>query len=129
MGHWMKTRLVVSSRKTWPIYLTTLMSLIVLPALALAHGGMGPDEVGPPIGTASLVGFVSYWVVMLWPSSKKKGGAQVGPNGQRTSASETVTYVRTKKTPRVKRIPHLRKIEAGTQFSSDQSERRKASDG
>jgi hypothetical protein len=128
MGHWMKTRLVVASQKTWPIYVTTLTWMIVLPALALAHGGMGPDEVGPPIGTASLVGFVSYWVVMLWPSSKKKGGSQIGRDGEKISSLED-GRPRRRKIPRVKRIPHLRKIEAGTQFSSDQSERRKASDG
>jgi hypothetical protein len=129
MGYWMKTRLVVSSRQTWPIYVTTLTWLIVLPALALAHGGMEPNEVGPPIGTASLLGFVSYWVVMLWPSSKKKSGSQVGPNGQTSSSSSADTRPRKRKLPRVKRIPHLRKIEAGSQFSNDQIERRKASDG
>ena len=106
-----------------------LICVVALPALAQAHGGMGPDEVGPPIGTAGLVGFVSYWVVMLWPSSKKKSGSQVGPNGQHSSASETFTHARKRNNTRVKRITHLRKIEAGAQFTSDQPERRKASDG
>jgi hypothetical protein len=68
----MKTRLVVSSRQTWLIRMTTLTCIIVLPTLAHAHGAMGPDELGPPLGTAGLLGFVSYWVVMLWPSGKKK---------------------------------------------------------
>ncbi len=129
MGHWMKTRLAVSSRRTWLIHVTTLACMIVLPALAHAHGGMGPDEVGPPIGTASLVGFVSYWVVMLWPSSKKKDGVQVGPNGQKISSSKSEVRSHRRKIPRVKRIPHLRKIEAGAQFSNTKPERRKASDG
>lgn len=129
MGHWMKTRLAVSPRQTWPIYVTTLTWMIVLPALALAHGGMGPDEVGPPIGTASLVGFVSYWVVMLWPSSKKKEKAQIGPDGKKMVSPENNVRPRRRKIPRVKRIPHLRKIETGPQFASDQPERRKASDG
>ncbi len=68
----MKTRLAVPSRHTWLIHVTMLACMFVLPALAHAHGGMGPDEIGPPIGTAGLIGFASYWVVMLWPSRKKK---------------------------------------------------------
>ena len=48
-----------------------LACILVLPALAHAHGGMGPDEIGPPIGTAGLIGFVSYWVVMLLAFEKE----------------------------------------------------------
>jgi hypothetical protein len=123
----MNTRMALSSRQTWLMRVTMLTALLVLPALAHAHGGMGPDEVGPPIGTASLLGFVSYWVVMLWPSARKRAGAQVGPNGQNTS--ETEVRPRRKRNPRVKRIAHLRKVETGRQFSSDEPARRKASDG
>gem|GEM_PF-3032721 len=124
----MKTRLVVSSRQTWLIYLTTLACMVVLPALARAHGGMEPDEVGPPLGTAGLLGFVSYWVVILWPSSKRKTETPAGSHSADAS-SEMNPRPRKRKTPRVKRIPHLRKIESSGQFSSDQPERRKASDG
>ncbi len=125
----MNTRRVVSSRQTWLMRTTMLTYLLVLPVLAHAHGGMGPDEVGPPLGTASLLGFVSYWVVLLWPSARKRAGEQVGPNGQNASTSETVTRPRRKKNPRVKRIAHLRKVETGRQLSSDEPARRKASDG
>jgi hypothetical protein len=103
--------------------------MVALPALAHAHGAMGPDELGPPLGTAGLLGFVSYWVVMLWPSSKKKAQNHPGLNNGDPTVG-TSSRPRRRKLPRGKRIPHLRKVTAaGSQFSSDQSERRKASDG
>jgi hypothetical protein len=124
----MKTRLLVSSRRTWLIRMTMFTCMIALPALAHAHGAMGPDELGPPLGTAGLLGFVSYWVVMLWPSAKKKTNSQA-KNDTGSSALEPPPRPRRRKNPRVKRVPHLRKIEASGQFSSDQPMRRKANDG
>ena len=124
----MKTRLVVSSRQTWLIRMTTLTCMIALPALAHAHGAMGPDELGPPLGTAGLLGFVSYWVVMLWPSGKKKADSRAKSNAGNSTVAQQ-PRPRRRKHPRVKRVHHLRKIEAGSQFSSDQPVRRKASDG
>jgi hypothetical protein len=125
----MNTRLVVWSRQTWLIQVTTLICVIALPALVYAHGTMGgPDELGPPLGTAGLIGFVSYWVVMWWPSGEKKADSQ-GTNNAGNSTVAPQLRPRGRKRPRVKRVPHLRKIEAGGQFSSDQTVRRKASDG
>jgi hypothetical protein len=124
----MKTRLVVSSRQTWLIRMTTLTCMIALPTLAHAHGAMGPDELGPPLGTAGLLGFVSYWVVMLWPSARGKASRQARP-GDESSAVELPPRPRRRKPPRAKRIAHLRKVQAGVQFSGDQPVRRKASDG
>jgi len=124
----MKTRLVVSSRQTWLIQVTTLICVIALPALVYAHGAMGPDELGPPLGTAGLLGFVSYWVVMLWPSGKKKADSQAKSNAGNSNVAPQ-PRPRGRKRPRVKRVPHLRRVEAGGQFPSDQPVRRKASDG
>lgn len=124
----MKIQLVVSSRRTWLIRMIGFTGLVLLPALAHAHGAMGPDELGPPLGTAGLLGFVSYWAVMLWPSAGGKANGQVKP-GSENSAGEAPTRPRRRKTPRGKRIPHLRKVEANGQFSGDQPVRRKASDG
>jgi hypothetical protein len=124
----MKTQLVVSSRQSWLIRMTTVICMLALPALAHAHGAMGPDELGPPLGTAGLLGFVSYWVVMLWPSMKKKE-QKLARSHNGGSASGAPSRPRKRKIPRGKRIAHLRKIAAGAQFSSDQPERRKASDG
>jgi hypothetical protein len=124
----MKTRLVVSSRQTWLIRMASFVCMIALPALAHAHGAMGPDELGPPLGTGCLLGLVSYWVVMLWPSSKKKT-----LNRAATTSGEPTVRITSRqhrrKMPRGKRVPHLRKVTTGPQFSSDQTERRKVSDG
>jgi hypothetical protein len=67
-----RTRLFAVLQRGWGIGVAVFASLIVTPALALAHGGMGPEEIGPPIVTSGLLGFAGYWVVMLWPSAKKK---------------------------------------------------------
>ena len=124
----MNTRLVLWSRQTWLIQVTTLICVIALPTLVYAHGAMGPDELGPPLGTAGLLGFVSYWVVMLWPSGKKKADSQAKSNAG-NSTIEPQPRPRRRKHPRVKRVPHLRRVEAGGQLPSDQPVRRKASDG
>ena len=101
---------------------------MIMPTLALAHSGMGPDEIGPPIMTSGLIGFVSYWVVMLWPSTKKKDDQAFGVSGQDLYASRTEGRPK-KRSVRVKRVPQLRKIAGSGQFDSDQHVRRKASDG
>jgi hypothetical protein len=45
-------------------------------AAAHAHEGMaGPGEIGPPLLTSVALGFVCYWLVILWPSSKNDGDA------------------------------------------------------
>jgi hypothetical protein len=45
-------------------------------SIAHAHGGMaGPDEIGPPLLTSAALGFACYWLVILWPSSKRKDDA------------------------------------------------------
>jgi len=104
------------------------LSLVIVPTLALAHGGMKPDEIGPPIMTSGLIGFLSYWAVMLlWPSTKEDDPA-VGTNGRNLSSPRTERRPQ-KRSARVKRIPRLRKIQGNGQFDSDQQTRRKASDG
>ena len=108
--------------------LAGVVCLMIMPTLALAHGGMGPDEIGPPIMTSGLIGFVSYWAVMLWPSAKKKADQIVGVSGQDLYAPRTGKRPK-KRSARVKRVPRLRKIEGSGQFESDQHTRRKASDG
>jgi hypothetical protein len=40
---------------------------------AYAHGGIaGPDELGPPVITATALGIAGYWTMMLWPSGRNK---------------------------------------------------------
>jgi hypothetical protein len=115
-------------RRGWRTSIAVLAYVIVAPALALAHGGMGPDEIGPPIASAGLLGFVSYWVVMLWPSTSKK--AELDTRSPKQNSSPPQPHRRTPKHgARVKRVRHLRKVETGGQLPSDQPARRKASDG
>lgn len=123
-----RNRLFAAFRRGWGASLAVLACVIAAPALVYAHGGMGPDEIGPPIVTSGLLGFVSYWVVMLWPSSKRKDDPEVGSGRQSGYASRTERHS-PKHTARVKRAPRLRKIVGSGQFNSDQQARRKASDG
>ena len=114
-------------RRVWRISLAVLACLMASPSLAHAHGGMA-GELGPPIVTSGLLGFVCYWLVMLWPSSKKKGNTEVRPGTQNKSAPRTDRRSH-KKSARVKRVPPLRKIERSGQFGSDQNSGRRAIDG
>jgi cation transporter-like permease len=42
-------------------------------AAANAHGGIaGPDELGPPVITSALIGIACYWIVVLWPSGRRR---------------------------------------------------------
>jgi hypothetical protein len=112
----------------WRISIAVFTSLIIAPALALAHGGMGPEEIGPPIVTSGLLGFAGYWVVMLWPSAKKKDDQEAGVGEQNLYAPRTDSRS-PKRSAHMKRRPRLRKIEGSGRFGSDQNTRRKASDG
>lgn len=123
------TRTLPTTRRMCGMSLTMLIGMLVLPALAQAHGGMGPDEVGPPIMTAGLLGFASYWVVMLWPSTHKKNDQRVDPRASNSYPPST-THRSSKNSARVKRMPpRLRKIEGRGQSDDDHNARRRASDG
>ena len=116
-------------RRVWRLSLAGLACLMVAPALAHAHGGMaGPEELGPPIATSGLLGFVCYWLVMLWPAAKKKGNPEVGSSRQNKYAPRTQGRS-LKKSVHVKQVSRLRKIERNGQFGSDQHSGRKAIDG
>jgi len=115
-------------RPAWRVSIAALAYLLALPGLAHAHGGMGPDEVGPPLITSGLLGFVSYWAVMLWPSAKKNdnpGGGVRRQDRYTPRASQRPPL----HTARVRRRPRLRKIKGNAQLHGDSDVRRKASDG
>jgi len=49
--------------------------MIATATAAHAHGGIaGPDELGPPVITSTMLGIVCYWIVMLWPSRRPRNG-------------------------------------------------------
>ena len=116
-------------RRVWRSSLAVLACLMAAPALAQAHGGMaGPAELGPPIFTSGLLGFLCYWLVMLWPSAKKKSDTAVGSGTQNKSATRTHRRSR-QNSARVKRVPRLRKIERSGQVGSSVNSGRKTIDG
>jgi len=124
----MRNRPFAVPRRVWRISIAVLACLIAVPSLAHAHGGMaGPEELGPPIFTSGLLGFVCYWLVMLWPSSKK-GGTEVGPGTQNKSATRTRRRSH-KNAARVKQVSRLRKVERSGQFGSNVNSGRRATDG
>ena len=115
-------------RRVWRIS-AVLACLIASASLAHAHGGMaGPEELGPPIVTSGLLGFVCYWLVILWPSSKKKSDTEVGSGTQNKSATRT-RRLSHKNSAHVKRVSRLRKIERSGQVGSNVNSGRKAIDG
>ena len=44
----------------------------LMPSWAYAQRGFGPTRLGLSLGIAVVLGVVCYWVVMLWPASKKQ---------------------------------------------------------
>jgi hypothetical protein len=118
---------VVSGRRS-RLGLVVLAYVLVAPALAHAHGGMSGDELGPPLMTSGLLGFLSYWLVVLWPSSHKKDGAQAAANQQLEGGARPQRRG-PKSGVRRRRRPHLRVVQPGEHVSGDQQARRKASDG
>jgi len=126
-----------SSRKSsfgtaWQISLAVLGCLIAAPSLAHAHG-MAGEELGPPIVTSGLLGFVCYWLVMLWPSAKK-GDTVVGPRTQKGPSMPNRHATRTRRRSHknfthVKQVSRLRKIERRGQVGSDVNSGRRATDG
>ncbi len=125
----MRNRPFAVPRRVGRISIAVLACLMAVPSLAHAHGGMaGPEELGPPIFTSGLLGFLCYWLVMLWPSSTKKGDTEVRPGTQNKSATRTRRRSH-KNAVHVKRVPRLRKVERSGQFGSNVNSGRRATDG
>jgi hypothetical protein len=116
------------SRPVWRISLAGLSCLITAPSLAHAHGGMAGSELGPPLVTSGLLGFVCYWLVMLWPSAKKDVTAVGSNTPNRRPTPRTRRHAR-QNYARVKQVPRLRKIERSGRVVSNMNSGRKATDG
>jgi len=108
--------------------LSALTYLLASASLAHAHGGGGgPDVVLPPIITSGVLGFVCYWLVILWPSSTKKSDTDMHSGTQSNNTTATCRAPR-QHTVRVKQKPRLRKIERTGRFGNDGNSGRKAHD-
>lgn len=104
-ARWKRNRSFAGPRRVWRISMAALAYLMASTSLAHAHGGV-TGELGPPIVASGLLGFVCYWLVMLWPSSKKKGNTEVRPGTQNKSAP--LTRRRSpRNSARLKRMPRL----------------------
>ena len=82
----------------WSLSMLLLGSMLAMPALVHAHG-MGLGEMARPVTTSVLVGLACYWIVVLWPASKKK---DISALKMDVAASDPI---------RIKQKPRLRVIE------------------
>lgn len=87
------------------------LGIVATASIAHAHGGMaGPDELGPPLLTSAALAFVCYWVVILWPTSKRKGSDNKPP-GKRMTAGKSQRYsMRTSKNNDTRQTSRLRRV-------------------
>lgn len=116
-----------TSQRRWRASMLAVAWVLTLPALTYAHG-MTVEELGAPIVTSGLLAFVCYWLVLLWPSSKKKNGPAVG-SGQQYAPAATHRRHLHQPAVRVKQRPRLRKIGRSGQGGRDQHSGRRAIDG
>jgi hypothetical protein len=88
-------------------------SLLTTASIAHAHGGMaGPDDLGPPLFTSAALAFVCYWVVILWPASKRKNSDDAPP-GRKIPVGENRRHARqAQKTVAPRQTAQLRKVES-----------------
>jgi hypothetical protein len=62
------------------IWVVALLWLGLAATAAHAHGGIaGPDELGPPVITSTLLGIACYWIVVLWPSRRRRDVTKLRP--------------------------------------------------
>ena len=87
------------------------LSLIVTSSMAHAHGGMASaDDLGPPLLTSVALAFACYWIVILWPSSKRKepgdasGGNQTRINRSRSRAGRSSKIAAPPQTSQLRKV-------------------------
>jgi hypothetical protein len=117
------------SRRITRVALGIGLSLIGTASLVHAHGGMAsPDELGPPLFTSAALAFVCYWVVVLWPSSKRNDSDD-SPGKENLPASGRQRSMRATSKVAGPRPPssELRKVQNSVRRSGLEA-RRKAND-
>jgi len=68
--------------------LATLLVVAATATTVYAHGGMASaDDLGPPLVTSGALAFICYWLVILWPVSKRKGSDDA-PAGRGTRSGK-----------------------------------------
>ncbi len=100
--------------------LAVLALVCIMPSLTHAHG-VDVAVMAPPLITSGLLAFVCYWLVILWPVSKRESAGRNGYGAAQPSGdSQTI---------RIKRKPRLRVIEPSRQGEDGQPATRRAADG
>jgi len=89
-----------------------VLSLIASASIAHAHGGMASaDDLGPPLFTAASLAFVCYWVVILWPRSKRRNSDEAPP-GREVQVRKNQSHARqSRKTAAPRQTAQLRQVE------------------
>ena len=104
----------VRSVSLFAIRLASAACVLGLPGLASAHG-VNAAEMAPPIITSGILGFACYWLVILWPASKR-----VASRSDRFAAQAVAS-----EPIRIKRKPRLRVIVS----EASEMQTRRAADG
>lgn len=111
------------------IGVATLTSMLASASAAHAHGGMaGPSELGPPLLTSGALGFACYWLVMLWPSAKKRRATPDGSGSKTGSSARLNEHSNSRKSARAKQTPHLKMVESKLRVDAESSPRRNVID-
>src|SRR5258705_11094247 len=93
--------------------MAAMTSMLATASAAHAHGGMaGPAEIGPPLLTSGALGFVCYWLVMLWPSAKKRIETPDSTGTKRGKSARLNGPSKTRKSSPMKQTSHLKKVES-----------------
>jgi hypothetical protein len=60
-------------RTIFSAVLVALLWISLFAARAYAHGGIaGPDDLGPPVITSAVLGVGGYWLMLMWPSRRRR---------------------------------------------------------
>src|SRR6266851_7042392 len=95
------------------IGVATLTSMLASASAVHAHGGMaGPSELGPPLLTSGALGFACYWLVMLWPSAKKRIETPDGSGTKRGNSAPLNGQSNIRKSSHMKQSQHLKSVES-----------------
>ncbi len=110
------TRVTEYMRSPWRIArisIATLTTILATVSAAYAHGGMaGPAEIGPPLLTSGALGFACYWLVMLWPSAKKRIETPDGSGTKRGNSAPLNGQSNIRKSSQMKQSQHLKSVES-----------------
>src|SRR5258705_13845732 len=91
--------------------MAAMTSMLATASAAHAHGGMaGPSEIGPPLLTSGALGFACYWLVMLWPSAKKKIETPDGSGTKRGYSARLNGHSSTRKSVPMNQSQPLKKV-------------------